>query len=227
MTEQIISIFSRGCLIGFSIAAPVGPIGVLCVRRTLAKGFASGFVSGIGAASADAIYGALAAFGLTFITNFLVAQDNWFRLIGGLFLCYLGTKNALEKPTSLNNSHIGNTDIGKDTRIGRQPLVTDYASTFVLTLTNPLTILSFAAIFGGLGLAERTNNPTAAVFLVTGVFTGSVLWWLLLTNVSTFLREKFITSSGLRWINIISGGIIFLFGLAALASIATRIPEAI
>jgi len=128
-----------GLAIGFSIAAPVGPIGVLCVRRTLVEGRTSGFVSGLGAASADAIYGSIAAFGLTLISNFLITQQVWLRLIGGLFLCCLGLKTLLAKPAEQAATAKGNGLIGA------------YVSTFFLTLTNPMTIISFAAIFAGLG----------------------------------------------------------------------------
>jgi threonine/homoserine/homoserine lactone efflux protein len=127
----------QGILIGLSIAAPVGPIGVLCIRRTLSEGRGTGFVSGLGAATADAIYGCVAGFGLTFISDILVSQQTWFRLVGGLFLCYLGIRNFLARP------------VERAASVGGQGLAGAYASTFILTLTNPMTILSFAAIFAG------------------------------------------------------------------------------
>ena len=208
----------RGLIIGFSIAAPVGPIGVLCVRRTLAHGRISGFISGLGAATADAFYGSLAALGITLVTNFLVAQDNWLRLIGGLFLCYLGIKTSRDKPQGFNGSPPPAEIPIRATTRGRA-LLADYLSTLFLTLTNPLTILSFAAIFGGLGLAQTADTPSAAFILVGGVFLGSVLWWLLLNTVADLLRARFMGPSGLRWINILSGWIILVFGVLALSSI--------
>lgn len=201
-----IAFLLRGLAIGFSIAAPVGPIGVLCIRRTFAEGRASGFVSGLGAASADAIYGCIAGFGLTFVSNFLVSQQVWLRLIGGVFLCYLGLKTLLSKPAEQAASAKGNGLVGA------------YASTFFLTLTNPMTIISFAAIFAGLGLASTSANYMSATVLVLGVFIGSALWWLILSGSIGVFREKF-NLRGLQWINRISGAIITGFGLFALLSV--------
>ena len=196
-----ISFFLKGLAIGFSIAAPVGPIGVLCIRRTLAEGRAAGLVSGLGAATADAVYGCVAGFGLTFISNTLIGQQLWFRLIGGVFLCYLGLKTLLARP------------VEEAVPAGSNSLIGAYASTFFLTLTNPMTIISFAAIFAGLGGAS--GNYVSAAVLVLGVFIGSALWWLTLsTGISTF-RTKF-TPDGLRWVNRISGLVIAAFGLLAL-----------
>ena len=200
-----ITFLLRGLAIGFSIAAPVGPIGVLCIRRTLTEERASGLVSGLGAATADAIYGCIAGFGLTFISNFLVSQQVWLRLIGGGVLCYLGLKTLLTKP-------VEQTALGKG-----NGLVGAYASTFFLTITNPMTIISFAAIFAGLGLASTSGNYMSAGVLVLGVFIGSALWWLILIGGVGVFREKF-NPHGLRWVNRISGAIITGFGLFALVS---------
>ena len=200
-----IAFLLRGLAIGFSIAAPVGPIGVLCIRRTLAEGRASGFVSGLGAASADGIYGCIAGFGVTFISNFLVTQQVWLRLIGGVFLCYLGLKTLLAKPAEQAGFAKGNGLVGA------------YASTFFLTLTNPMTIISFAAIFAGLGLASASGNYVSAGILVSGVFGGSALWWLILSGGVGVFREK-VNPQGLQWVNRISGAIIIGFGLFALLS---------
>ncbi len=195
----------RGLIIGFSIAAPVGPIGVLCIRRTLAEGRASGIASGLGAATADALYGCIAGFGLTFIANVLVSQQIWLRLIGGAFLCYLGIRTLLAKPAE---------QAAPDKGAG---LAGAYASTFLLTLTNPMTIISFAAIFAGLGLGNASGDYTSAGILVLGVFVGSALWWLILSGGVGMFREKF-NLRGLQWINRISGAIVTGFGLFALLS---------
>src|SRR3712207_2953311 len=136
-------LFLEGIIIGLAIAAPVGPIGVLCIRRTLADGRTSGFVSGLGAATADAVYGAIAAFGLTLITDFLLGGASWLRLVGGAFLLYLGIKTFLARPA----------ERAAEVRGGGLPGA--YASTLFLTLTNPTTILSFVAIFAGLGRSEE------------------------------------------------------------------------
>ncbi len=200
-----ITFLLKGLAIGFSIAAPVGPIGVLCIRRTLAEGRASGLVSGLGAATADAIYGCIAGFSLTFISNFLVSQQVWLRLIGGMFLCYLGLKTWFARPAEQAALAKGNGLVGA------------YASTFFLTLTNPMTIISFAAIFAGLGLAGTRGNYVSAGVLVLGVFIGSALWWLVLSGGVGLFREKF-NPHGLQWVNRISGAIITGFGLFALLS---------
>jgi threonine/homoserine/homoserine lactone efflux protein len=199
------SIFIRGLIIGFSIAAPVGPIGVLCIRRTLAEGRAAGFVSGIGAATADAIYGSMAAFGLTALSTFLVSQQMWLKLAGGLFLCVLGIRTFLAKPTEQSASPTS------------KGLVGSYISTFFLTLTNPMTILSFVAIFAGLGAGSSDGNYLTAAWMVAGVFTGSALWWLLLSEGVGVLKV-WIQASGLIWINRISGTVIFIFGILAAGS---------
>ncbi|MGD0707795.1 MAG: LysE family transporter [Anaerolineaceae bacterium] len=196
----------KGLLIGVSIAAPVGPIGVLCIRRTLAEGRATGLVSGLGAATADAIYGCVAGFGLAFVSSFLVAQQTGLRLVGGIFLCYLGLKTLLVKPAE-------QAALAKGSGIASA-----YASTFFLTLTNPMTVLSFAAIFAGLGLAGTSRGYASAGILVLGVFLGSALWWLVLSSGVGIFRGKF-SLRGLQWVNRISSVIIVGFGLFALASI--------
>ena len=198
----------RGLVIGFSIAAPVGPIGVLCIRRTLANGRAAGLVSGLGAASADACYGFVAAFGLTFISNILIDQRIALRLIGGVFLLYLGVKTLLAKPA----------EPAQTTMTEGSRLIVAYASTFLLTVTNPMTIISFAAIFAGLGIANANGNYLTAATLVVGVFLGSALWWLLLSGGVAALRSR-VNSFALQWVNRFSGVIITAFGLAALAGL--------
>jgi threonine/homoserine/homoserine lactone efflux protein len=203
-----IGAFVRGFIVGFSIAAPVGPIGVLCIRRSLADGRLTGFVSGLGAATADAAYGFIAAFGLTAISTALVSQRFWLRLIGGAFLCYLGVRTLTAVPA---------TEPARAGRSGaaRRGLLVAYASTLFLTLTNPMTILSFAAIFAGLGLAALLPDYGTAAFMVLGVFLGSATWWLLLSGGAALLRSR-ATPTGLRWVNRLSGAVIMGFGLVAL-----------
>jgi threonine/homoserine/homoserine lactone efflux protein len=198
--------FVRGLAIGFSIAAPVGPIGVLCIRRTLAQGRLAGLVSGLGAATADAFYGSVAGFGLTFLSSFLLGQQQWLRLVGGLFLLYLGVTTFRAAPAE------------RPAADGRVGLLGAYASTLVLTLTNPLTILSFAAIFAGLGLVNAAGDYTSAAALVAGVFSGSAAWWFILSGAAGGLRTR-LRSGGLAWVNRISGSIIATFGLIALLSL--------
>jgi threonine/homoserine/homoserine lactone efflux protein len=198
-------LFIRGLLIGFSIAAPVGPIGVLVIRRTLAEGRLAGLITGLGAATADALYGCVAGFGLTFVTSLLVGQQLWVRLIGGLFLCYLGIRAFLAAPAERTVAAAGSSLLGA------------YGATLLLTLANPATILSFIAVFAGLGLAATSGDYGAASLLVLGVFAGSALWWLLLSGGIGLLQLR-LTPVALRWINRVSGAVLMVFGVLALAS---------
>ncbi|MCM2588325.1 LysE family translocator [Rossellomorea marisflavi] len=193
----------KGLLIGFTVAAPVGPIGILCINRTLSKGRLTGFVSGLGAASADGIYGCIAAFGLTFITSFLISQKLWLQLIGGLFLCYLGIQTYRSRPAGHAASARGG------------GLLKSYTSVFFLTVTNPMTILFFIGIFSGIGLGKSSFDMGSALLMVTGVFLGSAAWWLSLSFGVSLFRKKF-SDDSLAWINRLSGIIVFGFGVFAL-----------
>jgi len=216
---MVLIFFVRGLLIGLSIAAVVGPISVLCIQRTLQKGQLYGLVSGMGAATADGIYGSIAGFGLTLISNFLVSEQLWIRLIGGLFLIYLGIKTMLTRPAERAATVTTVGTIGTIGTGSANNFVGAYLSTFLLTLTNPLTILSFAAIFAGIGVGGIGSGYLAATFVVLGVFAGSALWWLILTSVVSLLRRK-MTTLWLLWVNRLSGAIILVFGILALISIA-------
>ncbi len=196
----------KGILIGFSIAAPVGPIGLLCIQRTLNKGKLSGFISGMGAATADAIYGVISAFGLTLISNFLINQQNLLKLIGGLFLLYLGINIFISRNKKKN-------EIKED--INENNLLNDYLSTFFLTITNPVTILAFLAIFTSLNIMNTENNHLSALLLVLGVFLGSLFWWLILS----YFANLFKTKVDLKYINIASALIIIGFGIFSLLNI--------
>ncbi|MEI7556214.1 LysE family transporter [Candidatus Chlorohelix sp.] len=198
--------FLRGLLIGFSIAASVGPIWVLVMRRTLAYGSLPGLVSGMGVATADGLYGAIGGFGLTFVSSLLVEQSLWLRLIGGGFMCYLGIKIGLSAPVAREAKDSG----GKLSRL--------YISTFLLTLTNPMTIISFAVILAGLGAGSTNGNYLATLILILGVFCGSSVWWVVMTSLLGMLHKK-ITPRIMRWINWISGFIIFAFGVVALLTL--------
>lgn len=204
----------RGLLIGLAIAAIVGPICILCIQRTMNHGFRYGLVTGLGAATADAIYGSIAAFGLTVVTTLLVHLQVWIHLSGGLFLVYLGVRTLFRKPAE------------KATQAQNGSHTKAYISTLLLTLTNPQTILSFAAIFAGLGVStsagpsNRANAINIDSFLVVGgVFLGSALWWLLLSGGISIARGRF-TQRWLSWINRLSGCIILCFGLYALLKIS-------
>jgi threonine/homoserine/homoserine lactone efflux protein len=159
----------KGLAIGLAIAAPVGPIGVLCIRRTFADGHAAGFATGLGAATADALYGAVAGFGLTAIADFVLGWQMQLQLAGGAFLLALGVKTFFGKPSS------------ESARMQGIGLAAAWATTVVLTLANPATILSFAAVFAGAGLGQHVHGFDDALALVVGVFAGSAAWWLLLS----------------------------------------------
>lgn len=204
---EILFLF-KGFLIGFSIAAPVGPIGVLCIRRTLSHGRKFGFAAGLGAATADAIYGSIAGFGVTLISNFLISYHEALTLLGGIFLCYLGYGAFKSTPSE------------KAAEAGGEALAAVYTSTFLLTLTNPMTILSFAAVFAGLGIGGSGGNYMAASLLVTGVFLGSAGWWFALSGFVSVLRDRF-TDREMLWVNRIAGMIIFSFGAISLGGILT------
>lgn len=192
-----LALFGRGFVLGFSIAAVVGPIGLLCIRRTLVTGFAIGFVSGLGAATADATYAAVASFGISALAVLLIDQRLWLRLIGGAFLFYLGVRTLRAKPASRE----------ADLSASGLHLAGAYSSTLALTLSNPMTIMSFAAIFAGLGASGAD--------LVAGVFGGSAAWWLLLASSVSRLRDR-LTPHWLRWINVASGLLITGFGVQSL-----------
>jgi threonine/homoserine/homoserine lactone efflux protein len=198
----------RGFALGFSIAAVLGPIGVLCIRRTLSSGFLNGFLSGLGAATADATYASIAAFGVTALAALLVDQRTWLRLVGGAFLLYLGVRTLRTAPA-----------LRAAADVSVRGLVAAYLSTFGLTMSNPMTILSFVAIFAGLGLGS-TQGGLDAMELVLGVFVGSAAWWLVLASLVSLLRAR-LTPGVFRVINIGSGVLILAFaGQAWLSLVA-------
>jgi threonine/homoserine/homoserine lactone efflux protein len=194
--------FCQGLTIGFAIAAPVGPIGVLCIRRSLADGMPAGFAAGLGAATADATYGAVAAFGLTAISGILIGQQFWLGLFGGIFLCYLGLKTFTSRPAP------------EQAQIKGRTLSATYMSTFLLTLTNPATILSFVGLFAGFGFGQAPDYSSATA-VVLGVFAGSAIWWLILSSGVGMLRER-LTPEWMTGINRLSGAVLVAFGVTTL-----------
>lgn len=199
-----LEIFWQGLIVGLAIAAPVGPIAILCIRRTFAQGRMIGFVTGLGAATADALYGSIAGFGLTYLSSFLVQQQAWLRLAGGLFLLYLGVRTLFRRPAEVEGT--------KEAK----GYLEAYFSTFFLTLTNPMTILSFTAVFAGLGIGIQDRaGYRAAGWLVLGVFAGSASWWLILSGLVGTLRKK-MDVRNLTWVNRISALVILAFGMIAL-----------
>jgi threonine/homoserine/homoserine lactone efflux protein len=200
-----LALLLRGMVIGFSLAAPVGPIGVLTIRRTLAHGRLTGFVSGLGTATADALYGLIGALGITSLTSLLTAQSRVLGLVGGAFLVYLGARTFLARPAAFDAPARSRDVAG---------LATAYGSAFALTLTNPATILTFAVIFAGLNPGAGAG-PVAAFLVVGGVFAGSAAWWLVLSSATDRLRGR-LTPVSLGWVNRVSGVVIVAFGVVAL-----------
>lgn len=201
-------LFVRGLVIGLSIAASVGPMSILCIRRTLAEGQLTGLMTGMGIATADGGHALLAAFGVTFITNLMIDYRIWLQLVGGAFLCYLGLRTLLTTPARRSVAGEAGSIMGA------------YASTVALTMTNPMTILSFGAIFAGLGLAAQGSYSVGGT-LVLGVFLGSCVWWLILTTAVASVRER-LSDGVLRGLNWVSGGAIVAFGALALAGALLR-----
>ncbi len=175
------NLFVKGMIVGFCLAAPVGPIAAICVQRTIAKRWISGIVSGLGAAAADAVYGAVAAFGATIVSEFLISEHAWLQRVGGVILLVLGLRLLLMRPIERETSN-GN---------GGRGLVGDFASTFVLTLTNPMTFVAFAAIFATMGIGAVRGEPMLTLELVGGVFAGSGAWWIILSAGAWAFRRHF------------------------------------
>ena len=200
------ALFVKGLAFGFVLAATVGPMWMLCFRRTVASGALAGFVSGMGIAVADGIYGAIAAFGLTAISDLLLGQRLWLGLLGGVFLVYLGLRALLAAPA-----------VPADAAADKQPLAAAFLSTLGLTLANPPTILAFAAIFAGLGLVQHAAF-TAAALVTLGVFLGSAAWWVILAAAAGGLHGR-VGPGLLRAINVVSGITILAFALWQLAQL--------
>lgn len=203
-----LTFLARGLAVGFTIAAAVGPISLLTIRRTIAHGRRYGLVSGLGVAAADASYGAVAAFGLTAVTSILVGGRTVLALVGGVFLVGLAIRTMLARPAQAAAA----ADAAERPSLGGA-----FLSIYGLTMTNPMTILSFAGIFAGLGLAGRGGLDAGLVTL--GVFLGSSLWWIGLTAVVGRVRGR-ITARAMAWINRLSGAVLLVFGVFATLSAA-------
>ena len=194
-------VLARAIVLGFTVAAAVGPISLLTIRRTLAHGRLYGLASGLGVALADASYAAIAAFGLTAITGVLVGARAILGIVGGAVIVYLGIRTMTSRPT----------EPAADSDRPGLPAAT--ASIYGLTMTNPMTILSFAALFGALGLSEQGVGEAAT--LTVGVLLGSALWWVALVSIVGWLRSR-VTVAALTWVNRLSGLVLLVFGTAAI-----------
>ena len=195
---------TRGAALGFSVAAPVGPIGLLCIQRTLNRGRVHGLAVGLGAATADALYGLVAGLGLAWVSSAADSSGPWLRLIGALFLLFLGVRTLRSRPAE------------RAAGSERSSIASTYAATVGLTLSNPATILSFSAVFAGLGLSSAAGGASAAALLVVAVFAGSTTWWLLLSAATSAFRGKL--QPHLPKINLASGALVCAFGAWALWS---------
>jgi threonine/homoserine/homoserine lactone efflux protein len=195
--------FLKGIVIGFALAAPVGPVGILCIRRTITDGERHGFMTGLSAASSDMVYSIIAVFGVTLISNFITEQQNWIRIIGGIFLLALGyhsfrSKQSNDKVPNKTNGH-----------------TLSFVSTFFLTFTNPLTLFAFAAVFASIGIEKIAEFYHLAILLIAGVFLGSFMWFSFLIELARIFKEK-ITNNGLTLVNRISGLLLILIGAIVL-----------
>jgi len=188
----------QGVIVGFSIAAPVGAIGLLCIQNTLTGGIRLGLATGLGAATADTMYGLLVALGMRTLSTLLLAYKTILTVSGSLFLCYLGIQKFFAKP-ALQAATITKSNVLKT-----------YIVTFFLTLTNPATILDFMALFTGLSI--DVSGYSQALHFIAGVFLGSACWWLLLCFSVSLFRKK-LSTHVLQWINYIAGTAILGFGL--------------
>jgi threonine/homoserine/homoserine lactone efflux protein len=196
----------KGIVVGIVIAVPVGPVGVMCVHRTIFDGKLAGLVSGLGAATADAVFGIIAGFGLTVVSDWLINYQQWLRVAGGCYLLYIGGRAfADEPPAELESERDPETLLG------------DFATTFVLAVTNPITVLAFLGIFTAIGLSGNQATFGRAAILVLGVWCGSLLWWLALSFGVGQVRHS-IEPRHLAWISRGSGAILFLSGAALLAT---------
>ncbi|TAN66463.1 MAG: LysE family translocator [Magnetospirillum sp.] len=201
------TVFLRGVAIGFAIAAPIGPVGVLCIRKALADGRLAAFIAGLGAALADTLFGGVAAFGVGAIMQMIDGQIVAIKAVGGLFMLWLGAHTWRSAAISVE------AEPGKGPGLAR-----DFLSTFVITITNPGTILGVAGVFAALGPSGRPGGASSSL-LVAGIFCGSTLWWLVLSGVASAARSRF-TPERMRLFNHLSGAMLVVFGLAVLISLA-------
>lgn len=200
------ALFVNGAIIGFLLAAPVGPVGVLCAQRSLTHGRLAGLISGLGAALADTFFGLVAAFGLSVISNFIMDHQDWVRCVGGAALIGLSIKLIISGPARAA------TPTGATDHLG------NFFSTFAMTITNPITIMAFASIFASFGVMSSVVTAIDAWILVGGVFTGSIVWWLIIA-LGVDLFRGILSDRGMTWISRVSAVIIFAFGVLALLSV--------
>ncbi len=199
-----------GAVIGFLVAAPVGPVAVLCIQRTLTDGRLVGYATGVGAAIADTVFGALAVFSVAFVQSFLTHHQTSVRLVGGLVLIGMGAWGLFGR------KNVSRSELAAQTlRVDHATLLQAFGSAFVVTIFNPITILAFISIFAATGVSVRTEGLFESWILIIGIFVGALAWWAFLTSITATFRQRF-TDRGLRWLHRISGLVIMGFGLYAL-----------
>lgn len=203
-----------GAVIGFLVAAPVGPVAVLCIQRTLTDGRLAGYVTGIGAAIADTVFGALAMFSVAFVQTFLINHENTVRLVGGIILIGMGVLGIFARKKLRRSEEEAQT-----LRVDHATLAQALGSAFIVTIVNPITILAFISIFAATSVSVQTEGLFDAWVLIIGVFVGALAWWGFLASVTATFRQRF-TDRGLRWLNRISGVVIAGFGVYALGLVA-------
>ncbi len=205
---MIFALYWKGFIVGLMVTIPLGPIGVLCVQRTLNKGRISGFVSGLGAAFADAIFAIIAAFGITYIISFIKSQQVYFQIFGGLIILFLGIHIFYTNPVRQLRLQ----------RMNKNKLHHDFFSVFFLTITNPMAILFFLALFAGIHVAGTEISILGLMSLVWGVFSGAAAWWFLLTFIVSLFRDRF-RLKNIWWMNKVAGVVVFFLGLIAILSV--------
>jgi len=197
----------KGIIVGVSVSAPLGPLGILCIQRTINKGFLSGFVSGLGAAVADILYASVAGFGISIIADFLKLHEDVIRGLGGIIVLIVGIMIFRSNPVKQIRQQ----------KTQKRSYVSDFISSIFITITNPLTIVFFGAVFAGFGLDQATTmNPI--LLTLAGIFAGALLWWMSLSIAVNIFRSK-IRLRNLYWINKITGVLVAIFGILVFISI--------
>lgn len=202
----------KGIIIGLSVSAPVGPVAILCMQKTINKGVASGFAAGVGAAAADIVYAVIAGFSLTFISDFLIDNQLYIRIIGGVFLTILGFKIFMTNPAK---------QVWKQ-RHAKNAFFADFITSFAVTVSNPITILAFGAIFAGFNMVDKNSDFSHILVLIVAVFTGALIWWLTVVGIVSLFKKR-IRLRNLLWINKITGIAIILF--AVFVAVSAFFPE--
>lgn len=199
----------KGIIVGLSASIPLGPIGVICIQRTLNKGRRSGFISGLGAAVADGLYAFIAGFGVKIVMDSINEYQIFIRSIGGVFLLFMSYKLYVTNP---------GVQLRKQLKKKRSGLLGDFFSVFALTISNPITLFFFAVVFAGFNVVDKTSDLIVVILLLIGVLLGAVLWWFTLTSIVNKFRGKF-KLRRMLYINRVAAILIALFAISIIVSI--------